>query len=301
MKRRGYEPDRPPDPLLYGLMLLFPLSIKPQRIIVEALTAFMPRPRGLALREVDAGGVPAKWITGREDETKRTILYLHGGGYCTCSYRTHRFLAAHLCRSARARALIVDYRTAPEHPYPSALEDALSAYAWLLEQGVDPKTIAIAGDSAGGGLCMALLLAIKNSGASLPAAAYLMSPWMDLTPSQRPFFTVPQIREDLADKIADRMARLYVQDQDPANPYISPIYGDYKGLPPLMVAFGRYEPLRIDAKRLYERALQAGVDIAYEPYNSPIHVAQGLAGVSVEAARLLGRGGRFIRENCPAK
>ena len=299
MKRIGYYPERKTGPLLDAFINGFHHTLGPQRLGMEAMATFMRLPKGASVKPSKVGGVPCEVISGMEDENQRTILYLHGGGYCTCSARTHRFIVAILCRAARARAIILDYRLAPEHPFPAALEDATAAYCHLLEQGVDPRCLALAGDSAGGGLCMALMLAIAKTKAPLPAAAYLMSPWMDLTPSRRPFYLFPQLREDFADRVADRMASLYTRDHNPSHPYISPLYGDFSGLPPLLVTAGKHEPLRKDAALLAQRAAQAGVNVTFEPYYGPVHVAQGLAGISTGAARLLGRGGRFIRNHCP--
>jgi epsilon-lactone hydrolase len=160
----------------------FHLSIQEQRTRLDELARKGIRiPRDVTVRKVQAGGVHAEWIEPTGAASRKAILYLHGGGYCICSLDTHRGLAARLALASQARVLIIDYRLAPENHYPAALEDALSAYQWLLMQGVLPGSIAIGGDSVGGGLALATALSLRNEGQKLPATLFLLSPWTDLT------------------------------------------------------------------------------------------------------------------------
>lgn len=298
----GHKIRRTPDFLYKMVMNRHPYSVKAHRLLIEAGSVFLGNPKGTAIKTVNKAGLVCKWITGHENEKKRTILYLHGGGYVTGSIRTHSSLVAHLCHTASARALLVDYRLAPEYPFPAALEDAFAAYHALLDDGISPDNIAISGDSAGGGLTMALLMALKKTKKPLPAAAYLMSPWVDLTKSDTRFDFLPGTKSaDIADWTCDFMAGLYAGDTDLSHPYISPIKGDFTGLPPIFISVGRYEPLRRQAWILAEKIQQCGVDVTYKPYRSPIHVAQAMAPFSRRAKGMLAKGGKFIKENCPRK
>lgn len=288
-----------PDPLWRVIFNRFPLTLASHRMIVDGAVSLLPMPPGAKRRVVSLNGRPATWTSGFEDGSGRIILYLHGGGYSMGSIRSHRSIAAYLGFYAGARVLLIDYRRAPEHPYPAALEDALAAYRSLLEAGADPNLIAVSGDSAGGGLSLALLLALRDQGLPLPAAAFLMSPWVDLTKSHRPFDIGIPRRRHIVDWNADLLASMYAGDQDPAHPYISPVYGDLTGLPPLLVHAGRTEPLRMDGRRIVERARECGVSARFVPYNGPIHVVQAVAPMSRRVRRLLAQAGTFLKANVP--
>ncbi|MBI9074823.1 MAG: alpha/beta hydrolase [Desulfatibacillum sp.] len=289
-----------PGPLCRAILSNHPINITLHRAALDGGSALFGVPRGTLVTSTVRSGVPCKRITGHQDSAGRMILYLHGGGYMVGSQRTHKSLAAHLACIARADSIVPHYRRSPEHPFPAALEDAYKAYLSLLDEGIDPSRIALSGDSAGGGLTVALLLALKAMGQPLPSCAYLMSPWVDLSCSDLRFSVPLYKRTDVADWFSDFMAEMYVGSSDPAHPFISPVFGDLSGLPPLFVAVGKNEPLRRQSDLLVEKARQSGLDVTYKPYRSPVHVLQALAPFSGRIRNLLGKGGDFIRERCPA-
>lgn len=216
--------------------------------------------------------VKGQWQRPSSGSCSHTILYLHGGGYVFCSIKTHANMTRAWAEQAGAQLFSVDYRLAPENPYPAALEDALAAYEYLLEQGIDAGSIVIAGDSAGGGLSMALLLKIKELGLATPAAALLLSPWVDLAGTggslqanndSCAFFTGDMIRNG---------ASHYAGADDLTNPFVSPLYGDLKGLPPIRIYVGNTEVLEDDSLRLFDKAQEAGVDAELRVWNDQPHV-----------------------------
>jgi acetyl esterase/lipase len=227
------------------------------------------------------------------------VLYLHGGGYCLGSLASHRALVARLSAEAKARVLSVDYRLAPEHPYPAAVDDAVAAYRWLLSEGVAADRIAIAGDSAGGGLTLATLLALKDAGDALPAAAVPLSPWTDLEGTGESVRTRAAV--DLmiqADRLKES-ADLYANGVDLREPRLSPLHGDYTGLPPLLIQVGDAEVLLDDATRVAAIATGAGVDVTLEVWDEMPHVFQAFIGILPEADKAVARIGEWVRQQVP--
>lgn len=239
----------------------------------EALHA--PEASVPAAEPVSANGIAAAWIGGAGLGRGRVILYFHGGGFQMGSVETHRALAAAIAASAGCRVLSVNYRLAPEHRFPAPLEDALSAYEWLMASGLDPRHVALAGDSAGGGLALSLMLALKARGRALPAAAALMSPWTDMEASGESYAT-----RAAADPFHQRamilaLARAYLgRGGDPRDPLASPIHGDLRGLPPLLIQVGERETVLDDSRVFAERARAAGVDAQIEIWPGMFHVFQ---------------------------
>ncbi len=240
---------------------------------MEAMTGVLPLLEGTTVEAVDAGGVPADWVRpGTDRASDACVLYLHGGGYVIGSRNTHRPLASHLAARVGVAVLLVDYRLGPEHEYPAAVDDAVASYEWLLAQGFAPERIAIAGDSAGGGLTLATLLALRDRGIPLPAAAAPMSPWTDLTLSGESMTTMDG-RDPMVRRAGlQRMADWYAGDADKTDPLVSPHFGDPAGLPPLLVHVGEVETLRDDAVRFAAAAEAAGVDVTLEVWPEMIHV-----------------------------
>jgi monoterpene epsilon-lactone hydrolase len=258
-----------------------------------------PVPDGTTVNPVDAGGVPAEWVVAPEVDESRVVLYLHGGGYCLGSLASHRALVARLSAEAKARVLSVDYRLAPEHPYPAAVDDAVAAYRWLLSEGVAADRIAIAGDSAGGGLTLATLLALKDAGDALPAAAVPLSPWTDLEGTGESVRTRAAV--DLmiqADRLKES-ADLYANGVDLREPRLSPLHGDYTGLPPLLIQVGDAEVLLDDATRVAAIATGAGVDVTLEVWDEMPHVFQAFIGILPEADKAVARIGEWVRQQVP--
>ena len=272
-----------------------PPSLAEQRAGFEAQFAGLPLPPGASAEAADAGGVPAEWIAAADADPGRTLLYLHGGGYMLGSVATHRNLAGRIAREARARCLSLDYRLAPEHPFPAAVEDALAAYRWLLGSGADPARLAIAGDSAGGGLTLATLVSLRDAGDPLPACAVCLSPLTDLEGTGDSVRTADDPL--ISDSSAIRgMTETYLQGGDPRDPRASPLHADYAGLPPLLIQVGTREVLLDDSTRVADRARAAGVDVSLEVEEGLIHVWP-LFGPDVPESRAsVERIGEFVRE-----
>ncbi|HAC78758.1 MAG TPA: alpha/beta hydrolase [Deltaproteobacteria bacterium] len=240
---------------------------------MEAMMGAMPAPAGMKAEPISAGGVPAEWISFTDSDTSRALLYLHGGGYVIGSIATHRALAGRLARELGCRVLILDYRLAPENPHPAAVEDALAACRFLRDSGIAPDKTVIAGDSAGGGLTVATLLALRDAGEPLPAAAAGLSAWLDLAgtgPSNTEKAAVDPVvtMEGLLE-----MAGWYLGEQAASDtPTASPLYADPSGLPPLLLQVGEAEVLRDDSTRFAAKAKEAGVSVQLEVWPDMVHV-----------------------------
>jgi epsilon-lactone hydrolase len=225
---------------------------------------------GFALTSTQADGVPLLWVTPEDHRTASTVVYFHGGGYLWMTPHSHLPVLVAVSRATGARCVGVHYRRAPEHRFPAAVEDAVTAYRWLLDQGEAPDTIAFVGDSAGGGLVLAALVALRDQGIELPAAAVCFSPWTDLA--------VNGPSADVADDpvvsgtALRMMAQAYLGGSDPTSPLASPLYADLTGLPPLQIQVGSRESLLSDARRLADRARLAGVDVTYVEHPGVIHM-----------------------------
>ncbi|MCC2658413.1 MAG: putative lipase esterase protein [Panacagrimonas sp.] len=248
---------------------------------------------GAKCENVDAGGVPAVRITAPGAASDRAILYLHGGGYVFGSPRSHKDLGEFLSKAAKAQVFLLDYRLAPEHPYPAAVDDATAAYRWLLKSGFKPERIAVSGDSAGGGLCAATLLSIKNHKLPMPACAVPLSPWADLECTSETFTTKaaddPMVQREMTHNLAAMYAPGNLKD-----PLVSPLNGDFKGLPPLLIQVGERETLLGDSQRMAEIAKKAGVPVTLEIEPGQIHVFQIFSSRLDEGVAAIDRMGRFI-------
>jgi acetyl esterase/lipase len=253
------------------------------------------------IEDVNASGVKAQWVSAPGADAQSAILYFHGGGFQVGSVVSHRELMAGISRAAQCRVLGVDYRLAPEHRYPAALDDALAAYAWLIDQGFAPKHIALAGDSAGGGLALSLLLRLRDAGKALPAAVGLMSAWTDLTASGASY-----IKRADADPIHQRpmivaMARNYLgKDGNASDPLVSPLFADLRGLPPLLAQVGDCETVLDDSRDFVARATEAGVDATLQVWDHMIHVFQQFPAELPEARAAIEDMGRFMRRHLSA-
>jgi acetyl esterase/lipase len=224
------------------------------------------------IEKVDAGGVPSEWVAAPGFDPERAVLYLHGGGYVIGSLNTHRRLAYDISAACGARVLVIDYRLAPEHPFPAAVEDAAKAWRWLLQQGLKPGRLAIAGDSAGGGLTIATLVNLRDQKLALPACAVAISPWVDLEAvgssmtsraAQDPMVQKPGIMF---------MAGLYLNGKDAKSPLAAPLHAELKGLPPVLVQVGSAETLLDDATRIAEKLHSAGVEVKLSVWPNQLHV-----------------------------
>ncbi|MBI1885249.1 MAG: alpha/beta hydrolase [Chloroflexi bacterium] len=265
----------------------------------ESAAARLPVAPDVSREPVDAGGVPGEWVTTPQSQDDRVLFYLHGGAYSTCSVTTHRDLIARLTRAARARALGINYRLAPEHPFPAAIEDATASYRWLLSTGIEPARIALAGDSAGGGLTVATLVALRDAGDPLPAAAACLSPWVDLEVTGESMVSRAEMDPVVQREPARLAAGVYLAGADPRTPLASPIYADLRGLPPMLIQAGDAETLLGDATRLADRARAAGVEVELEVWDGMFHVWQAWAFLLPEGQQAIERIGEFVRSRIP--
>lgn len=265
----------------------------------ERLGGLLSPAPGVEAHPVDAGGAAAEWLVPADDGG-RVVVYLHGGGYCIGSLASHRPMLTHLAVAAPARVLSVDYRLAPEHPHPAALDDAVAAYRWVTrDQRVEPSKVVLGGDSAGGGLTLATLVALRDAGDPLPAAAFCLSPWADLTQSGATM--QERADEDPMVRVGDLdvWAAMYAGDAAPSAPEISPVFAELSGLPPLLLEVGTAEVLLDDARRVAERAQAAGVDVTLTVAEEMIHVWHFFAGSVPEADEGVARVAAFVRDRTP--
>ena len=248
------------------------------------------------IENVTVAGRAAEWVRAPGIQAGRAILYLHGGGYVMGSLNTHRSLAGEVSRAAQAAVLLVDYRMGPEAPFPAAVEDGVASYRWLLDQGFKPQSLAIAGDSAGGGLTMATLVSARDQGLPMPAAAVPISPWSDLTCSNESYKTRAAADPMVAPGGINRMVGFYLQGQDPKQPYASPNFADLRSLPPLLIHVGRDEVLLDDSIKLDAKAKADGVNSTLEIWDDMIHVWHAFHPMLPEAKQAIVRVGSFLRE-----
>lgn len=272
-------------------------SVDDLRAGMERMTAMAPLAEDVAYEATEAGGVPAEWATAANARADHVVLYLHGGGYVIGSVRTHRQIAGNISRAAAARVLSLDYRLAPEHPHPAAVDDAAAAYRHLLSASIAPRRMAIAGDSAGGGLTAAALIALRDAGEALPAAGVMMSPWLDLTLSGDSMAS--RAAEDPMVQAAglEKMAAAYVAGGDARAATVSPLFADLAGLPPLLVHVGTAETLLDDSTRFAERARSAGVNVELEVWQDMIHVWHAFALILPEARQATDRIGEYLKQH----
>jgi acetyl esterase/lipase len=272
-------------------------SVDQFRVWYEQFTAQFPLDDDVVCQPVGAGGVTAEWIYGPDANEDRVLVYLHGGGYIIGSMRTHRVPLSLLSKASGARVLGLDYRLAPEHPFPAALEDSLAAYRWLLSNGIKHTNIVIGGDSAGGGLAAATLVALRYAGEPMPAAGILHSGWTDLTNSGGTFITKAEEDPIIDRDMVDNMAMAYLGDKDRKTPLASPFHADLRGLPPLLMQVGTAEVLLDDSLGFAERAKAAGVDVTLEVWDDVPHVWQMFAPILPEAQQAIDHCGEFIRKH----
>jgi len=273
-----------------------PGDIEQSRAALDALLGRYPLPEGTQVEPAVVGGVDAEWIDAGDADADRIILYLHGGAYTRGSFVSHRSLAARLSAASHARSLVIAYRLAPEHTFPAPVEDATTAYRRLLQNGIRSDRLVIAGDSAGGGLAVATLLALREAGDPLPAGVVLLSPWTDLTGTADSVRTLAQADPWLNAERLSLVAGLYLDRADPRNPLASPLYGDLRGLPPLLVQVGTDEILLDDATTLAERAKAAGVEVTLEIWEQMWHVFQAFAAEIPEGQEAIDRIGTFVQQ-----
>jgi len=266
-----------------------------QRQVLDGMGAAAELPAGLEVRAGELAGLASEWLVNPGASAGHTLLHLHGGGYVMGSLNSHRGLVSRIALACGVQAVMPEYRLAPEHPFPAALEDAVAAYRALLASGVAASSVVVSGDSAGGGLALSMLLALRDAGAPLPAAAVLISPYLDQTFSGESISTRAGVDPWLDVALLEPFGRLYAGERDRADPRISPLLGELRGLPPLLVQVGDHEILLSDSTRLAERARAAGVAVELEVWPELWHVFQLFAPVLPEANEALAKIGAFAR------
>jgi acetyl esterase/lipase len=290
--------------LIYLLQWIGPGAFKPanpidwQRQKFEELAEHFTMPPGVTVEPLRVGERPAEWLRPENAESEDALLYLHGGGYCLGSVNAYRPLAARLALAARVPVLLLEYRLAPECPFPAALEDALAAVEWLTEEVAPSGRLVIAGDSAGGGLTLATAVALRDAGRPQPAALACLSPWTDLTGSGESMTSRERADPLFRADYLPPYARAYAGPEgDLASCLISPLFADLAGLPPMLVHVGDREILLSDSLRLAERATEAGVPVTLEVWKGMWHVWHIYAGVFPEAHEAIDRVGVFLHEH----
>ncbi len=248
------------------------------------------------IESVQAGSVPCEWVTLPGTREDRVVLHFHGGGYAIGHPATYRNYNSRVSEAADARVLAVDYRLAPEHPHPAAVEDTLAAYRWVLDQGVAPESVGFHGESAGGGLVLGTLLAAKERSIPLPAAAIAVSPWVDLTLSGESQRRNREVDPMIGPGVLDPWAEGYLDGQDPKTPLASPLFGDLAGLPPIYILVGSTEILLDDARELFMRLGEFGVDTTIEVASEMPHIWPVFAYQLPEGRSAIRKMGRFLRD-----
>lgn len=268
----------------------------------EALQAQFSPPPEVDIRPVNAGGVPSLWLTPQPDAPQATVLHLHGGGYVAGSAYGYRPLVGTLAAAANAGILLPDYRLAPEHPFPAALEDALSAYLWMLDAGTPPAEITVAGDSAGAGLSLSLMLALRSRGLPMPGRLALLCPWVEL--DNEVLFAAELVDDpalDLPFTQVRRFVDAYLNGHPGDDPGVNAMAADLTGLPPMLIQSAAGDPLTWGARRLVAHAQQYGVDTRLQLYPGSSHLFHLYWSFLPEAAEAIEQVGSFIREGTPPR
>jgi len=272
-----------------------PAGFAERRERLDAIGSTSPPAGDIRLEPIDTNGIAAEWSLAPGSDPSKVLLFFHGGGYCSGSIVSHRGMVTEAGRGARARTLAVGYRLAPEHPFPAAIEDARSAYRFLLDQGIAPSKIVIGGDSAGGGLTLALMTSVRDAREPLPACAWLVSPWVDLQMTGASLAEKAVADPQISKSYLEELASAYLAGADPANPLVSPLNADLAGLPPLLVQVGSAETLLDDAVRTARRAGAADVRVNLEIWPHMIHACHLWAAQLEAGRRAIASAGAFIR------
>lgn len=267
---------------------------------MDMVAGFFPSAENCQFDPVDVEGIAGEWVLAPDVSAHATVLYLHGGGYSVGSIISHRGMASYLSGASSARFLLIDYRLAPEHPHPAAVEDAVAAYRWLIDRGTRPENMALGGDSAGGGLAIATLVAARDAGLPMPSCAFVLSPWVDMEGIGESYTTKAEVDPMLKREGSKLAAERYLAGIDARTPLASPIYADLSGLPPLLIHVGEAEILLDDSNMLAQRARAAGVEVILETWPDMIHVWHYFASMVPESREAIEVVGRFLKKRLRA-
>jgi len=269
-------------------------DVAEHRASIESLCRMFKPIGPIRCEPVTAGGVPAEWVVPEGAQPSRAILFIHGGSFIAGSIVSHRTLAGNAAIASKTRALLIDYRLAPEHPFPAAVEDTVVAYEWLLAQGLTPSQVVVAGDSAGGNLTLALLIHLRDRRQPMPAGAVCLCPATDLSFSGESMVT--NLKKDVMLNLSEERKHIeaYLNGADPRAPLASPIYGDLRELPPLLMQVGSHELLLSDVERFAEKARAAGVDVTLEVWPEMQHDWQVAAKLLPEGRQAIAHVGDFV-------
>ncbi len=272
-------------------------AVGAMRLYMNRLAEFLPQPSWVRLRPETVGGVPCEWVTVDEvDATDGVVLYIHGGGFVAGSPASHRDLAWRLARASGMPVLLVQYRLAPEFCYPAQLDDVTAVWRELLARGFDLARVAVAGDSAGANLVLALALSLRDRGEPLPAALVAFSPWGDLTHSGDSIQTNAHRDQMLPVRLMDGVASLYAGGADKRDPLLSPVFADYRGLPPLQLQVSECEVLLDDTRRICDAAERAGIAVECRTWSKVPHAFPVFAQYLPEGKKAIERAGYFLRD-----
>ncbi|MGQ0482213.1 MAG: alpha/beta hydrolase [Pseudonocardia sp.] len=272
------------------------MQLPAMRDLFEEWHLVTGEPTEVTYAEVDADGVPSVWCVPLGCATDRVVLYTHGGGFVVGSRHTHRKLAGHLAKAIGCRALVVDYRRAPEHPFPAQLDDSVRAYRWLLAQGIEPGHIATAGDSAGGNLAISVALKLRDDGDPLPAALLPMSPWLDMEHKGETLESNAATDALVQRPILEGMSTMFLgADGSATDPLANPLYADPAGLPPIFMNVGGHETLLDNAQRFEAMAKRAGVEVRLDVADGMQHVYPFLAGRAPEGDKAVNDMAAWVR------
>jgi epsilon-lactone hydrolase len=272
------------------------MPLEKWRAMIEEWPRVTAEPGGVDYVEADAGGVPAMWITPKGAAEDRVIFAIHGGGFVVGSMYTHRKLFGHMAKQVGVRALAPDYRRPPEHLHPAPVEDVVTSYEWLLDEGIEASNVAFSGDSAGGGMVVTAMLLARERGLPLPAAGMPFSAWFDLTGSGESQKTNEATDKLLNKRFGDQLAGILLgESADRRDPHVSALYADLEGLPPLYLQVSEAETLLDDSRTFFERARAAGVDVRLDVFPGQQHTFQMAAGRSRVADDALQRFAEWVR------
>jgi len=273
------------------------ISVANWRFSLNITSKFIKLPKNVDVDKLKINNIPAFKVSAMHARKDRIILYLHGGGYIGGSFKTHKEFVARLSKIANVQVILIEYRLAPENPFPAALEDSIKAYNRIISKGYNPRNVFIAGDSAGGGLCLATLLKLRDEKIPLPSAAVCISPWTDLALTGNSIMTKAKLDPMLTEELLKLGVKSYVGNADPRNPYISPLYGDFTGLPPLLIIVGTSEIFLDDSLRLAEIAKKANVKVKLDVWADMIHTFPLLSIRAPESIKATKNIADFINSN----